>query len=117
MADECGLSHGTLSAVLNHERSPSLAFFEKMATGLGVSIVELLALAGIAPPLPPAVKNERRLLLAYRRLMPRWRAVLIDVAEVMPQADPGDEIHALLEGLGTDALRQVAALIRDIKER
>ena len=85
LARVSGLSHGTISAVLNHVRAPTLNFFEKIARGLGVPILDLLALAGYIPPEPPQVKEERRLLRAFRNTSARERRAIILMAEALAE--------------------------------
>lgn len=116
LAQVCGLSHGTVSCFLNHVRAPSIAFFEKIADGLGVPVLDLLALGGIVPPVPPAVRNERRLLMAYRALPLYLRPVLVNIAEAMqPEGGASGEIERLIEGLSDHDLDRVRALIQEVK--
>lgn len=81
LARQSGLSHGTISCVLNHERAPTINFFEKIARGLGVPIFDLLALAGYMPPEPPRVKEEKQLLRVFREMGEFERGIVVIVAE------------------------------------
>jgi len=98
LSREAGISHSTISNVLNHVSAPTLRFFQCMAQAFRVEIVDLLVLAGYIPPRPPVLAQEEQLLAAFRRLDPGHRVILLAIARVMPQPEQAIEIlPAVLE--------------------
>jgi transcriptional regulator with XRE-family HTH domain len=49
LADQCGLDRSYIGGVERGERNPTLSVIEKIAKGLGITLVELFSYSGKGP--------------------------------------------------------------------
>jgi len=94
LARRAGLSQTTVSQVIAGQRSPTWDFCAVIAGPLGVPVDEVFVRAGLKPPLPPAVEEEREA-VAILRAVP---ALVRDTVMVQLRALAGEEPVRMLQG-------------------
>jgi transcriptional regulator with XRE-family HTH domain len=77
LARRSGISSAQITDVMNERAKAGAEFCVSVARALGEEPEDILRLAGILPPLPPAVREERETVCLLRRFDPRAREVIL----------------------------------------
>ena len=97
-----GLSGAAVSAVTVGSQKPGLRFCVQVAGAFSLAPEDVLRRAGLLPPLPPSVREEKEAVVLLRQLTPESRsAVLLQLramtASQSPAADATQEADEELE--------------------
>lgn len=77
LARRSSISSAQVTDVMNERAKAGAEFCVSVARALGEEPEDMLRLAGILPPLPPAVKEEREAVRLFRRFDPQTREVIL----------------------------------------
>jgi transcriptional regulator with XRE-family HTH domain len=83
LARRSGTSHSTISDVIAEKRQPTWDFCAAIARAMRVPEDEVFRLAGLKPPLPPAVAEEREAMRLFRSLPGVLREVILTVLRAL----------------------------------
>ncbi len=78
LARRVGVSHTTVIKIANGETTPSVDMCRCFADIFGVALDEIMRIAGILPPEPPEVAEEKVALRLFRELSPNERRGAIE---------------------------------------
>lgn len=92
------ISHAQISDVINGKSRAGADFCVAIAQGLGEPVDAVLRRAGLLPPLPPAVEEERELLFLLRRLPGSAREMIVMQIRALAEHEgvevaPSDETY------------------------
>jgi transcriptional regulator with XRE-family HTH domain len=79
LARRAGVSHTTVADVISQQRIPTWDFCAAIAGALDKSPEDIFRLAGLLPPIPPAVEEEREAIGILRALSPELRAAVMNM--------------------------------------
>ncbi len=79
LSRRAGISHTQIADVVNSRANPGADFCIAVARALGEQPEKMLRLAGILPPLPPAVEEENEILQIVRHLSPVQRQAALAI--------------------------------------
>lgn len=77
LARRAGVSGGSISNIMNLRKNPGYDVCMGIAKALGEAPETVLRLAGLLPPLPPAVEGEQEVMRLFRRLSDEARGVIV----------------------------------------
>jgi transcriptional regulator with XRE-family HTH domain len=77
LARRSGVSSAQITDVMNERAKAGAEFCVSVARALGEQPEDMLRLAGILPPLPPAVREEREFVRLFRTFDPQAREVIL----------------------------------------
>ena len=77
LARRAGISSATVTDVMNERAAPGTRFCISISRALGRLPEDIMRLAGILPPLPPTVEEEREAVNMFRRLNRQARGVIL----------------------------------------
>jgi len=129
LARRSGMSSASVSMVLSEQRKPGTEFCRSVADALQVPPEEVFRLAGLLPPLLPAVAEEREVVNILRSLPAQTRATVLDMLRGLGDGRPRsrvrtgvDEVVELFEGVegGEEArilLDECRRLVAEVCER
>lgn len=88
LARRAGLVPSTISMVLSEQKRPGLDFCVGIGRALGEPPEKILRLAGLLPPLPPAVEEEKEIIDIVRSLSPEGRAFILRMLRGLKSGAP-----------------------------
>jgi DNA-binding XRE family transcriptional regulator len=98
LARRAGLSHTTINQVISEQRTPTWDFCASVAKALRIPEDEVFRLAGLKPPLPPAVAEEREAMRLFRSLPGVLREVVLTVLRALAgRQDVAQTVHLVAE--------------------
>jgi transcriptional regulator with XRE-family HTH domain len=129
LARRSGISSAQVTDVMNERAKAGAEFCVSVARALGEEPEDMLRLAGILPPLPPAVKEEREAVRLFRRFDPPARGMILTTLRCLlglpsapsraleerpqPDAEGGDQPRTLSEWLAWHIARDGKTLTRE----
>jgi transcriptional regulator with XRE-family HTH domain len=98
LSRRAGISHTTVADVISQQRIPTWDFCAAIAGALDKSPEDVFRLAGLLPPLPPAVKEEREAIGLLRNLSPDLRAAALRMLRsLQPETAPPPSAPVIAE--------------------
>jgi len=124
LARRAGVGHSTVSQVLSLQQNPGLGFCIGVARAFDIPPEDVLRLAGLLPPLPPAVKEEREIVRLIRSIGVQAREVVMAQLRALAGVPPApanqvaeeraayqvDEPRTLPERLAQDIAQQLSTM-------
>jgi len=86
LARRAGLGNQTIYAIMNGTRKPGIDSCVGIARALHILPEDVLRHAGLLPPLPPAVSNERTAAILFRQLSPDDQQTILTIMRALPHS-------------------------------
>jgi len=85
LADRAELGNQTIYAIMNGTRNAGIDACVGIARAFHILPEDVLRHAGLLPPLPPAVRNERAIVTLYRQLAPEDQQTVLTIMRALPR--------------------------------
>ncbi len=120
LAERIGVSHSTVSNVLNYKQRPTWDFCAGVAKALGMDVDDVFILAGLKQAPPPAVEGEGEALNLLRQLPEAMRTMIFTMLRALagrPAYNAVAEAHEPYQVARTESERQLLEMFRETDDR
>ncbi len=110
---QAGLANATISKPARNQTSPSPTVCQAIAVAFGLSIEEVYRRAGLLPPLPPEVAEEKEAVRILRSMSAQQRAYVLTTMRAIAghesttqRLDPYQELLNIIWDMTPDELKE-----------